>query len=59
MFFSLFINNSPIQMDILNIQETEINPNMNKSTMHIPGYNVEMEFNSQSKIVASYISYRI
>ena len=43
-------------LDILNLQETEIKADLNEKTLLIPGYSLETEKNQHTKCVASYIS---
>ena len=43
-------------LDILNLQETEIKADLNEKTLLIPGYSLETEKNQHTKRVASYIS---
>ena len=43
-------------LDILNMQETEIKINCNEKTLHIPGYSLETEKSTSTKRVATYIS---
>ena len=47
------------KIDILSMQETEINPNLNHNLLSFPGYVIETETNSECARVAFYISTRI
>ena len=47
------------KIDILSMQETEINPNLNHNLLSFPGYAVEIENNSKCARVAFYISTRV
>ena len=46
-------------IDILNLQETEIKPDVPIKILHIPGYTIELENNQNKKRIATYISNRI
>ena len=48
-----------MNIDILNLQETEISTNMNSKTLQIPGYVLELENNTLAKRVATYIGTNI
>ena len=47
------------KIDILCLQETEINPNLNHNLLSFPGYGVEVECNSENSKTAMYISLKI
>ena len=46
-------------IDILNLQETEIKTDVPLKILHIPGYSIEVESNKDKRRVATYVSNRI
>ena len=46
-------------IDILNLQETEIKTDVPLKILHIPGYSIEVESNKDKRRVATYVSNRM
>ena len=42
-------------IDVLNLQETELKPDIPIQTLHIPGYTIELENNQIKRRIATYM----
>ena len=46
-------------IDVLNLQETDIKADVPLQTLHIPGYTIEVESNKNKRRVATYVSNKL